>query len=130
MSAAYVDTSALVSVAFGDPSADEARARLARYSRLLSSNLLEAEPRAAFAREKQEFDADLLSGIEWIVPDRPLGAELTRGLKAGYVRGADLWHIATALYLTPRPAEIAFVTFDRRQRMVASALGFQVGTEW
>lgn len=129
MSVAYVDTSVLVSVAFDDPSANEARARLARYSRLVSSNLLEAELRAACAREKQDFDADLLSGIEWIVPDRPLGAELARGLEAGYVRGADLWHIATALYLAPKPAEIAFVTSDRRQRMIASALGFQVGTE-
>ena len=125
---AYVDTSALVAVAFDDPTAADTGKRLAQYSPLVSSNLLEAEMRAAFAREHREFDADL-STIEWIAPDRPLSAELARGLAAGYLRGADLWHIAVALYVAPMPAEIAFVRCDKRQRTVASSLGFQVGTE-
>ena len=45
-------------------------------------------------------------------------------LRAGNLRGADLWHIATALYAAPEPAAIAFVTLDRRQASVAAALGF------
>ena len=45
-------------------------------------------------------------------------------LNAGYLRGADLWHVATALYVTPEPGEISFITLDRRQRNVAMALGF------
>ena len=41
-------------------------------------------------------------------------------------RGADLWHIATALYLAREPGAISFVTLNERQRAVAVALGFQV----
>ena len=130
MSVAYVDTSALVAIAFDEPRGGETGERLDGYSRLLSSNLLEAELRAAFAREQQEFDADVVSRIDWILADRPLTAELTRALDAGYLRGADLWHVAAALYVTPEPAEISFITLDDRQRKVASALGFQVGTGW
>ncbi len=127
MSIAYVDTSALIAVAFGDPyGSEDLEVRLADFSRLLSSNLLEAEFRAAFAREEQRFDASLISGIDWILPDRPLVWEFATALEAGYLRGAGLWHIATALYAVTEPGEISFVTLDGRQREVAQALGFQV----
>ena len=122
MSIAYVDTSALVAIAFKEPGGSQAGERLEGFSRLLSSNLLEAELRAAFARERQEFDAEVLSSIEWILPDRPLAIELARALQAGYLRGADLWHIATALYIAPRAEEIGFITLDSPQREVAAAL--------
>ncbi len=75
-------------------------------------------------------DAEVLSSIEWILPDRPLAIELARALEAGYLRGTDLWHIATALYIAPRAEEIGFITLDGPQREVAAALGFQVGTGW
>ena len=130
MSIAYVDTSSLVAIAFEEPGASHAGEHLEGFSRLLSSNLLEAELRAAFARERLDFDAEVLSRIEWILPDRPLAGELTRALAAGYLRGADLWHIATALYVAPRADEIGFITLDGPQRDVAAALGFQVGTGW
>ena len=130
MSIAYVDTSTLVAIAFEEPGASQAGERLESFSRLLSSNLLEAELRAAFARERLEFDAEVLSRIEWILPDRPLAIELARALEAGYLRGADLWHIATALYVAPKAKEIGFITLDGPQREVAAALGFQVGTGW
>ena len=102
MSFAYVDTSTLVAIAFEEPGGFQAGERLDGFSRLLSSNLLEAELRAAFARERQQFDTQVLSRIEWILPDRPLAIELARALQTGYLRGADLWHIATALYVSPR----------------------------
>lgn len=127
MSIAYIDTSALVAVAFRDhDDVESLEMRLANFSRLLSSNLLEAEIRAAFAREKQRFDASLISGIDWILPDRPLVWEFATALEAGYLRGADLWHVATALYAVVEPGDISFVTLDGRQRGVAEALGFQV----
>ena len=128
MSIAYVDTSVLVAIAFDEPGGDQARERLDDFSRLLSANLLDAELRAAFARERLEFDAAVLSRIEWVLPDRPLGIELVRALHAGYLRSADLWHIATALYIAPRAEEIGFITLDGLQRKVASILGFQVET--
>ena len=130
MSIAYVDTSVLVAIAFDEPGGNQVRERLDGFSRLLSANLLDAELRAAFAREHLEFDAEMLSRIEWVLPDRPLAVELARGLEAGYLRGADLWHIATALYVAPRAEEIGFITLDGPQREVASALGFQVGIGW
>ena len=34
-----------------------------------------------------------------MLPDRPLTHECTKALTAGYLRGADLWHVACALYL-------------------------------
>ena len=42
------------------------------------------------------------------------------------LRGADLWHVATALYIFDEPSEVTFLTLDRRQGEVAGALGFQV----
>ena len=126
MSVAYLDTSALVAVAFNEQSAAALAKRLNASSRLLSSNLLEAELRAAFTREGYRFEPRLVSGIEWVLPDRPLTEEFERVLRVGYLRGADLWHVATALYLAPEPSEISLITLDDRQRSVATALGFQI----
>ncbi|MDE0035138.1 MAG: PIN domain-containing protein [Deltaproteobacteria bacterium] len=126
MSVAYVDTSALVAVAFDERGAAACARRLGSFSRLVSSNLLEAELRAVFAREGHGFAANLLSGIEWVLPDRPLSHEFETALEAGYLRGADLWHIAMALYVAPEPPDLHFITLDGRQRTIAAALGFEV----
>ena len=99
--------------------------RLRSYSRLLSANLLEAELRAVFARERLHFEPDLLAPISWVLPIRTLAVELDTVLTAGYLRGADLWHVATALYVAPKPDQLEFVTLDDRQRRVAASLGFQ-----
>ena len=126
MSVAYVDTSALVAIAFNERGAAALAKRLDAFSRLLSSNLLEAELRAAFTREGHRFTPCLVSGIEWVLPDRPLTDEFETVLQVGYLRGAYLWHVATALYLAEEPGAISFVTLAVRQRTVATALGFQV----
>ena len=126
MSVAYVDTSALVAVAFDDRSGSAIAGRLDECSRLLASNLLEAELRAVFARERLDFATSLVAGIDWVLPDRPLAPEMTAALESGSLRGADLWHVATALYAAPEPGQIAFVTRDERQQAAAAALGFQV----
>jgi uncharacterized protein with PIN domain len=49
---AYVDSSCLVAVAFGEPGADRLSKELDGFDLLLSSNLLEAELRSALAREQ------------------------------------------------------------------------------
>jgi hypothetical protein len=46
-------------------------------------------------------------------------------LTAGDVRGADCWHLANALLVAPTPGDVAFLTYDVRQRAVAKALGFE-----
>lgn len=125
MSVAYIDTSCLVSIAFGERGAKALARRLESFDDLLSSNLLEAELRSAFHRERVDFEADLLSWVGWVLPDRPIGREMGRVLDAGYLRGADLWHVACALYLAEDLPEMAFLTLDERQASVAAELGLQ-----
>jgi hypothetical protein len=127
MNLAYVDTSCLVAIAFGERAAGRLANRLRRFDRLLSSNLLEAELRSALAREGVPDGAGpLLSGLTWVHPDRPLTPEFDRVLAAGYLKGADLWHLATAVFLAPAAHGLAFLSLDRRQREVAARLGFTV----
>jgi predicted nucleic acid-binding protein len=124
VSAAYVDTSCLVAIAFAEPGYKAVASRLDRFDHLFASNLLEAELRAAFRREKIKSDGALLGSVSWVFPDRALTAEIEAVLIAGPVRGADAWHLACALYLSPDPRELTFLTMDRRQARVAEALGF------
>ena len=125
MTAAYVDTSCLVAIALREAGAAAVSRRLTSFDALHSSNLLEAELFSALHRERVTPDSRALDRIAWINPDRPLHEEIERVLTAGYVRGADCWHLASALYLAKEPREIAFVTLDARQRSVARKLGFR-----
>ena len=81
--------------------------------------------RAAFGRLGLEFDDGLLSDIEWVFPERPLTEEIKHTLTVAYLRGTDLWHIATALYVKDTVVgEMTFITLDNRQRTAAANLGF------
>lgn len=124
MNAAYVDTSCLVAIAFAEPAYKAVASRLNRFDQLFAANLLEAELRAAFRREKVNVDDSLVANLSWVFPDRALTAEIEAVLDFGHVRGADAWHLACALYLAPDPRELAFLTMDRPQAKVADALGF------
>ena len=126
MSVAYVDTSVLTAIAFDEPGAPAYARRLDEFARLISSNLLEAELRAAFVRENLPFQESVIAGIDWILPDRTLASECATALESGYLRGADLWHVATALYVSPESEGLSFATLDVRQSAVAEALGFRV----
>jgi len=124
MRLAYVDTSCLVALALGEAGAPAMRRRFRMFDGLVSSNLLEAEYRAAMQREAVDPIDDHLDRITWIDTDRPLSPEIVRVLGAGYASGADCWHLATALYFAEDPSELAFLTLDKRQAAVAKALGF------
>ena len=127
MRLAYVDSSCLVAIALDEAGAGRVAARLRRSGRLFASNLLEAELRAALVREGVDDRGEsLLSGITWIYPNRPLTPEFDRIFAVGYVKGADLWHLAHALFLAPAGMGLAFLTLDQRQRAVAAELGFAV----
>ena len=126
MSVAYVDTSVLMAIAFDEPGAAAYAQRLDEFARLISSNLLEAELRAAFARENLLFHESAVAGVEWILPDRTLAPEFATVLETGYLRGADLWHVATALYVSPQSRNLSFATLDARQSDIAAALGFRI----
>ncbi len=126
MKAAYVDTSCLVAVAFDERGRRALAKRLRGYDRLVASNLLEAELAATLVREGVGADpSGLLAHLDWLFPDRPLTPEYSRVLSAGYVRGADLWHLACALYLSPDPAQLHFLTLDKRQADLAGKLGLK-----
>ncbi|MDT8368364.1 MAG: type II toxin-antitoxin system VapC family toxin [Longimicrobiales bacterium] len=133
MRVGYLDTSCLVAVAFDEPGGAELGRRLEAYDHLVSSNLLEAEYRAALRREGVEEEITegvrMLAGLTWVLPNRPLSMEIGRVLIVRYLRGADLWHLATALFLTDTPAEVDFLTLDANQRETAEKLGFPTPVE-
>ncbi len=82
--------------------------------------------RSTFKRENAAVEVQsLLAGVSWIHPQRPLTREFEKVLEAGYVRGADLWHLAVALFFDP-DHEITFLTLDIRQKEIAQKLGFGV----
>lgn len=127
MSAAYVDSSCLVAIAFGEPGAAKLSLRMRGCDRLFASNLLEAELRSALLREGVGSSPnDLLSWITWVFPNRSLSPELRRISEVGYLKGADLWHVAHALFLVPNAKELVFLTLDKQQAAVAKRLGFDL----
>jgi hypothetical protein len=112
-----------VALGFGEPGAVGLRSQLESYDGLYSANLLEAELRAAFARERVAWQQDLVSAIGWVLPARRLTDEIAHVLEAGYLRGADLWHVSCALHLHAALGELDFLTLDTTQREVAAAAG-------
>ena len=118
----YLDSSVVVAILLDEPGAGAMARKLASYE-AVSSILLEAEVRAALARESVPVDDRVFDGIGWVLPQRPLSPEIGRVMAAGYVRGADLFHLACALHVY---GELAgdFLTLDAAQREIAGALGF------
>ena len=129
MKVAYVDTSCVVAIACDEPGAGAVVDRLESYDVLASSTLFEAELISALKREGVADllgASDLSARISWILPDRPLTAEIQRATRVGAPRGTDVWHLASALYLAEDAASIDFLTLDLPQRRAARALGFEV----
>lgn len=124
MTIAYVDTSCLIAVAFDEGTAGRVMDVIRAFDTLLGTNLTEAELRAAGVREEMPGIDEFLEDLTLVFPSRSLGPELARALEAGYLRGADLLHVATALYIAESPGDIAFLTLDDRQREAAAAVGF------
>jgi predicted nucleic acid-binding protein len=122
---AYLDSSCLVAIALEEADHQGVAAWLYGFDRLYSSNLLEAELRSAMARERVETPADgLLSAITWVFPARPLTPEYELVLSRGYLGGADVWHLACALYLKEELEEVSFLSLDENQTAVARSMGF------
>lgn len=126
MMAAYVDTSWLTAIAFAESSHTRSVDILTGAGQLLCSGLVEAEVRSVCRREGVSASSSLVDRLTLIMPDRSLRPEIERILEVGYLRGADLWHIACALFVSPTPADLVFLTLDARQAGVAQALGFVV----
>ncbi len=129
MKSVFLDTSALTAILFEESGSSELLTVLSGVENLFASNLLEAEIRSAASREglePQAVDRALLK-VKWIHPDRALTQEIKQIISHGvYLRGADLWHLACALYFAGNPAALPFLTLDETQAQAARRLGFQV----
>ena len=129
MKALFADTSAFLAVLFEEPGHAEVAGLFRETERVFASGLLEAETRGAAARKglpTEEVDK-ALSRLSFFQPDRPLSQELRSLVSAGVpLRGADLWHLACALYLAGNPSALPFLTLDQAQAQAAARLGFRV----
>lgn len=123
----------MAAILFEEPGSQELFRILSDLKTLYASDLMEAEIRSAAAREgldPQIVDTALLK-VKWIYPDRSLTQELKQVVSTGiYLRGADLWHLACALYLAGDSASMPFVTLDKVQAQAAARLGFKVLPEY
>ncbi len=125
---AYVDTTAVLPVAFGEePAGAAVQRRLAEFSHLLSANLLETELRAAFQAEGARFDGSAITEINWISPNRQLDVEMTAVLELAHLSPVRVWHLATAMFFrTVLQKDLAFITLNEQQETVARELGFWI----
>ncbi|HUP88983.1 MAG TPA: PIN domain-containing protein [Longimicrobiales bacterium] len=125
---AYVDTSVLAAIMFEEPGSVVMARKLGTLRMAVSSVLLEAELRAAAAREQIAFDESQLELVTLLVPQRPLSSELKQVMSVGDLNGADLFHVASAVRFFGGIAPGTFLTLDPAQRDVARRLGF--ATDW
>lgn len=125
MSVAYADASVFASLAFREPDAARVRRRLAGFDRVVTSVFTEAELASALTREGMSLTESPLLGAQLIGASDPLTQEIQDVLGAGYLRGADCWHVAVALNYSP-DRDLTFLTLDKSQRAVAKKLGFSV----
>jgi len=128
MEAAFVDSSVVVALVMREAIPPALRRAFYSGAPLFASNLLEAEVASALSRERvgRTEAAPRLRALRWVLPSRPLTAEISRVAQVGPIRGADLWHLACALFLAAEPAQLPFLTLDKRQRELAARLGFPV----
>jgi predicted nucleic acid-binding protein len=127
VSAAYLDTSFFVAVVLGEPGSARLQRILAAYDRVLTSDLLVAEALGAAVREGVDVDLlrPALTAVTLVLPSRSLETEMRQALDLGRLRGADLWHVACALFVAGAARhELAFLSRDTAQRAVARRLGF------
>ena len=127
MSAAYLDSSFLLAILLGELRARSLQTLLERFDDLVAGDLLVAETLATAARE--DLDLELLvpaiEAVDLVLPDRSLEPEMLEILRHGRLRGADLWHLACALYVAGDAREaLSFLSRDAPQRRLARLLGF------
>ena len=134
-SAIYWDSSAVLSALFSDRHSEEAWAQARGPGVHLLSSLAWAEVHAVIARaERDQLLADVLvqaaresmrSG-PWRFTNASPDWTTTRALSARWpLRGADLWHLATAKTLQADLPELRLVTFDTRLAVAAAGEGLR-----
>jgi len=137
MNAVYLESSAVLHWLLGQPGAAEVRRAVDRADTVLTSALTVAECERALIRAEQDHalrgaDAQRLRGLlnraqaSWtrmIVSDTVL-ARAGRSFPVEPLRTRDAIHLVTALEFATTFPELRIVSFDRRIRDNAEALGF------
>jgi hypothetical protein len=132
--ALYWDASAVLSSLFRDAHSEEAIEWAGREGIHLLSSLAYTETCAVIARLERErlfpnvlisSARDTLGAGPWrrlsLLPDW----EVVRGLAPKWpIRGADLWHLATAVTLRRELPGLALLTYDNRMAVAADGEGF------
>lgn len=128
MNPVYVDSSVIVAIMLEERGAKQFIRRLQHTDDIVSALLLEAEVLSVAKRCHIPLgDANsLIEQITLLMPERPLAPELDRLFACGYCRGADAFHLATALSLDPTGAELRFLTADKAQAALAARMGFSL----
>ncbi len=131
MKVAYIDTSVFVAVLFEEQKDKHALAQLELFDECVTSFLTEAELYSVCKREKVELDTakSILNAITFIGQESSLAIQYRSLFEMGHLRGADAFHLATALYLSPKRNELTFFSLDQNQIKIAQKLGFKVLTE-
>ena len=129
----YWDTSAILSALLQDSHSDEARKWIEKSGLHLMSTLSFAETHAVLARIRREkLLADVLVNAAreslklgpWNrLNISPQWSDIEDLAFEWNLRGADLWHLATARTVQREIPELLLLTFDDRLRFVASGVG-------
>lgn len=132
-SVVYWDASAVLSVLFKDAQSKNALERANMEGIHFMSSLAWAEVCAVIARMKNEeiisnlLEATCFEALQqgpWRRLTTPPGWEITQSLSRKWsLRGADLWHLATAKTLQDDLPELVLLTFDSRLEKAAEAEG-------
>jgi predicted nucleic acid-binding protein len=127
LSGAYLDSSFLLAILLQEPRYRALQTTLGSFDDLIAGDLLVAEVLATAAREDLPLERirPVIESIALVLPARSLEPELLEVLQQGRLRGADLWHLACALYVAGEEREgLAFLSRDAPQRGLARRLGF------
>ena len=129
----YWDTSAILSALLQDSHSDEARKWIEKSGLHLMSTLSFAETHAALARIRREkLMADVLISAAreslklgpWNrLNISPQWSDIEGLASEWNLRGADLWHLATAITVQKEIPELRLLTFDDHLRPAASGMG-------
>lgn len=120
----YIDSSVVVASLFDELPSNQRF--MGSSEKFLSSFLMESEVLSAAKREGLDLDlvTKELKKISFVRTESLL-IQLSEIFKVGYLRGADAYHLATAMWIQGKHSGLKFYTLDKRQKEVASTLGFK-----
>jgi predicted nucleic acid-binding protein len=129
----YWDASAILSSLVEDDHTDQAQEWLKKRGAHVVSTLSYAEVLAVFARLRrfgvvsEKLVDRSLEGLErgpWQRLDlQPDWGDIRSLASQWSLRGADLWHLSTAMGLRRETGEMTLLTFDKRLRLAAQGAG-------